>query len=55
MEKQDWIEDVIVDVLRTGLETIGQEYIAARMHWIEEAEEQSLVAEAEKNEKTETK
>ena len=38
MEKHDWIEDVIVDALRTGVETIGQEYIVARMRWLDEVE-----------------
>jgi len=28
-----WVEDVLVDILRVGLEVIGQEYIAERMGW----------------------
>lgn len=35
-ERQDWIEDVVVEALRTGVETIGQEYIVSRMGWINE-------------------
>jgi len=28
-----WVEDVLVDALRVGLEVVGQEYIAERMGW----------------------
>ena len=28
-----WVEDVLVEVLRVGLEVLGQEYIAERMGW----------------------
>ncbi|KAI5124446.1 hypothetical protein M0805_008330 [Coniferiporia weirii] len=36
LDTQDWVEDVVVEVLRTGVETIGQEYIVERMGWIKE-------------------
>ena len=36
-DAQDWIEDVVVESLRVGVETIGQEYIVARMGWIKES------------------
>jgi hypothetical protein len=29
----DWVEDLVVETLRVGVEVIGQEYIAARMGW----------------------
>jgi len=29
----EWIEDVLVEALRVGVETIGQEYVVARMGW----------------------
>ncbi|KAG8885463.1 hypothetical protein FRB97_001186 [Tulasnella sp. 331] len=29
----DWIEEMLVEVLRVGVETIGQEYVVARMGW----------------------
>lgn len=35
-ETQEWVEDVVADALRTGIETVGQEYLASRMGWIKE-------------------
>ncbi|EJD04308.1 uncharacterized protein FOMMEDRAFT_19571 [Fomitiporia mediterranea MF3/22] len=35
-ENQDWVEDVTAEILKTGVETIGQEYIVARMGWLKE-------------------
>lgn len=32
-EQHDWVEDLVVDVLRIGIELVGQEYIVARMGW----------------------
>lgn len=29
----EWIEDILVEALRVGIETIGQEYVVARMGW----------------------
>lgn len=29
----EWIEDMLVEALRLGVETIGQEYVVARMGW----------------------
>lgn len=29
----DWVEDLVVEALRVGVEVIGQEYIVARMGW----------------------
>ena len=28
-----WVEDLIADALRVGMEVIGQEYVVARMGW----------------------
>ncbi|KAH8120562.1 maintenance of telomere capping protein 1 [Phellopilus nigrolimitatus] len=50
-DTQDWVEDVVVEALRTGVETIGQEYIVARMGWIKE----DVVAIPEVQEEEETK
>lgn len=33
---QEWVEDVVAEALRAGLETIGQEYIVSRMGWLKE-------------------
>jgi hypothetical protein len=30
----DWVEDLVAEALRVGVEVVGQEYIAARMGWI---------------------
>jgi hypothetical protein len=32
-DEYDWVEDVIADALRVGVEVIGQEYVVARMGW----------------------
>jgi Family of unknown function (DUF5427) len=32
-ELNSWVEDVLVDVLRVGIEVIGQEYVGERMGW----------------------
>ena len=32
-ELHSWVEDVLVDVLRVGIEVIGQEYVGERMGW----------------------
>ena len=32
-EVHSWVEDVLVDVLRVGIEVIGQEYVGERMGW----------------------
>lgn len=29
----DWVEDLVADTLRVGVEVIGQEYVVARMGW----------------------
>ncbi|KAJ3500311.1 hypothetical protein NLJ89_g9858 [Agrocybe chaxingu] len=32
-DEYDWVEDLIADSLRVGVEVIGQEYVVARMGW----------------------
>ena len=32
-DEYDWVEDLIADALRIGVEVIGQEYVVARMGW----------------------
>ena len=32
-DSQEWVEDSTAEVLRTGVETIGQEYLTERMGW----------------------
>jgi hypothetical protein len=29
----DWVEDLVAETLRVGVEVIGQEYVVARMGW----------------------
>ncbi|THH11805.1 hypothetical protein EW145_g408 [Phellinidium pouzarii] len=49
-DTQDWVEDVVVEALRTGVETIGQEYIVARMGWIKDDAEAPETQETEEPE-----
>jgi hypothetical protein len=32
-DQYDWVEDVVAEALRVGVEVIGQEYVVARMGW----------------------
>jgi hypothetical protein len=32
-DEYDWVEDLVVEALRIGVEVVGQEYIVARMGW----------------------
>lgn len=32
-DEYDWVEDMVAEVLRIGVEVIGQEYVVARMGW----------------------
>ena len=32
-DEYDWVEDLVVEALRVGVEVVGQEYIVARMGW----------------------
>ncbi|KAF8971532.1 maintenance of telomere capping protein 1 [Flammula alnicola] len=32
-DQYDWVEDLIADALRVGVEVLGQEYVVARMGW----------------------
>ncbi|KAJ7102252.1 maintenance of telomere capping protein 1 [Mycena belliarum] len=32
-EKYDWVEDLVAEALRVGVEVIGQEYVVKRMGW----------------------
>ena len=32
-DEYDWVEDLVVDVLRVGVEIIGEEYLVSRMGW----------------------
>lgn len=47
-DAQEWVEDVVVEALRTGIETIGQEYITARMGWLSEKASEEVAAVDEK-------
>lgn len=35
----DWVEDLVAESLRVGIEVIGQDYIVARMGWGKRAAE----------------
>jgi hypothetical protein len=32
-DEYEWVEDLIAEALRVGVEVIGQEYVVARMGW----------------------
>jgi Family of unknown function (DUF5427) len=32
-DEYNWVEDLVADTLRVGVEVIGQEYVVARMGW----------------------
>lgn len=35
----DWVEDLVAEAMRVGIEIIGQEYISARMGWGKKAKD----------------
>ena len=39
-DEHDWVEDIIAEALRLGVGVIGQEYIVARMGWLQRNEEE---------------
>lgn len=41
----DWVENTVVEVLRVGVEVLGQHYVADRMGYAKRAEIEALVAE----------
>jgi hypothetical protein len=42
----DWVEDLVAESLRVGVEVIGQDYIVARMGWGKKAAEPTVATEA---------
>lgn len=36
-DQYEWIEDMVVGTLRQGVEVLGQEYLAARMSWLDKS------------------
>lgn len=47
-----WVEDTLVEVLRVGIGVIGQGYLAERMGWLKEMEEEAKGEAKEKTVKT---
>ena len=37
-DEYEWVEDLVVEAIRVGVEVIGQEYIVSRMGWSNPAE-----------------
>jgi hypothetical protein len=35
-DEYDWVEDMVAEALRVGVEVIGQEYVVGRMGWARE-------------------
>lgn len=46
-DKHDWVEDLVVEALRLGVEVIGQEYVVARMGWAKDDEQPVVDREAD--------
>ncbi|KII93642.1 hypothetical protein PLICRDRAFT_26772 [Plicaturopsis crispa FD-325 SS-3] len=46
-DQYDWVEDLVAEALRVGVEVIGQEYVVARMGWANEAKVAEKIAEAQ--------
>lgn len=44
-DAHDWVESTVVEVLRVGVEVLGQHYVADRMGYAKRAEIEALVAE----------
>lgn len=51
-EENEWVEDIMVDIIRRGVEIIGEEYIKGRMHGrlLKNAKTETLFEEAEETE-----
>jgi hypothetical protein len=54
-DQHNWVEDSVVDVLKVGVEVLGQEYIATRMSWTEAPAEAESEEEEEDEEEEEEK
>lgn len=46
-DEYEWVEDLVAESLRVGVEVIGQEYVVARMGWGAKANAQSGAGEGE--------
>ncbi|TFK76844.1 hypothetical protein BDN72DRAFT_783361 [Pluteus cervinus] len=49
-DQYDWVEDSVAEVIRVGVEVLGQQYVVARMGWIKSKEKESREAEEEEEE-----
>ena len=38
-DKYEWVEDLVVEAIRVGVEAVGQEYIVSRMGWDKKGED----------------
>ncbi|KZT52755.1 hypothetical protein CALCODRAFT_486874 [Calocera cornea HHB12733] len=38
-DDNEWVEDMVVEAIRVGVEVIGQEYVVARMGWMRKGEQ----------------
>ncbi|KAI0374423.1 hypothetical protein BV20DRAFT_1011428 [Pilatotrama ljubarskyi] len=50
-DEYDWVEDLVVEAIRIGVEVIGQEYIGSRMGWDKKASEKEGSEEGSADEK----
>ncbi|EIW64912.1 uncharacterized protein TRAVEDRAFT_110515 [Trametes versicolor FP-101664 SS1] len=49
-DEYDWVEDLVVEAIRVGVEVIGQEYIGSRMGWDKKGAEKGAPEESSINE-----
>lgn len=49
-DEYDWVEDLVVEAIRVGVEVIGQEYIGSRMGWDKKGAEKGAPEESSVNE-----
>ncbi|KAI0670148.1 maintenance of telomere capping protein 1 [Trametes maxima] len=52
-DEYDWVEDLVVEAIRIGVEVIGQEYIGSRMGWDKKSSEKEVLEDTA-DEKTES-
>ncbi|KZP00775.1 hypothetical protein CALVIDRAFT_533108 [Calocera viscosa TUFC12733] len=48
-DDNEWVEDIVVEAIRVGVEVIGQEYVVARMGWMRKGEKAEQQAKTEED------
>lgn len=45
-DEYEWVEDLVIEAIRVGVEVIGQEYIVSRMGWDKKKEPETVAESA---------